>query len=128
MVVVRGRPHGRTNLVGVGRGDDRHRRLHPHDPDVLERVVGDAVVPVVQATTHPDEPHRQLVQQGAVAQELVSAHRGEGRDRVGERAQAGLSQTGGHTEHVLLSDPDVVKAVGVILGKRFERGEPKVPR
>ena len=94
--------------------------------DVLERVVGDAVVAVVEAAADADDPHRQLVQDRAVADELVRAERRERRDRVDERDEARLGEAGRDADHVLLGDADVEEAVREPLGERLEHGEAEV--
>ena len=115
-----------ARLLGVGRRDDGDAGLDAHDPRVLERVVRDAVVAVVHAAADADDAHRQLVQDRAVAHELVAAHRGERGDRVDVGRVAGLGEAGRDADHVLLGDAGVPEAVGVALGERLEHGEAEI--
>ncbi len=49
----------RRDLVAVGGHDRRDLGLQAHQADVLEREVGDAVVPVVDAASDPDDADRE---------------------------------------------------------------------
>src|SRR5207237_2016054 len=74
-----------TRLLEVRRREHRQARLHAHHGEVLERVVRGAVRPVVETAADSDDPYRQPVVHGSVADELVRPQRREGRDRVDVR-------------------------------------------
>ena len=116
----------RDDLGGVARGDHREPGLGPHQRQVLERVMGHAVVSVINSLADTDDPHREPVQYPTVADELVSAHRSEGGDRVCVRRESRLGQAGRHPHHVLLGHPGVEEAVGKPLDERLERGKAEI--
>src|SRR5205807_8859582 len=81
-----------------------------------------------ESTAYPDDPHRELVENRAVADELVRSHRRERRDRIDEGDHPGLRKPGRHTDHVLFRDADVVEAVRKALAERLEHAESEVAR
>ena len=120
------RPNRARGLGVVGGRDHGEARQRAQHGDVLERPVRDAVRAVVQPAADADDAHRQVVQHGAVADELVRAQGRERRDRVDERHVAGLGQARRHAHHVLLGDADVEEAIGVALGERLDGHEAEV--
>src|SRR5262249_1668329 len=81
---------------------------------------------VLEAATDADDAHRQVVQDGTIADELVAAERSEGHDGVDEREEAGLGKPGGQTDHVLFGDADIDKSIGEAVGKRLQRHEAEI--
>ena len=88
----------------------------------------DAVRSVVEARPDAHDAHREIVQHGAVADELVRAQGGERGDRVDERHVPRLGEARRHADHVLLGDADVDEAAGVAVGERLDGHEPEVAR
>ena len=82
--------------------------------------------PVLESAADADDADRQLVHDRAVADELVGAHRREGRDRIEERNETGFGEPGAEPHHVLLSDAHVDEATGELVGKGLERHEAEV--
>ena len=86
------------------------------------------VHPVLEPSADAHDPHGEMVQHGAVAHELVRAERRERRDRVRERDEPGLGETGGDADHVLLGHADVEEPVREPLRERLDHREAEVTR
>ncbi len=76
---------------------------------------------VGDAAADADDRHRQVVIAQIDADELVRPEQGEGRDRVGERAQPAQRHAGAHADHDLLGDAGVDKAVGELFAEAGDR-------
>ena len=83
-------------------------------------------MPVLEPAADADDPHRQMVQHGAVADELVRPERRERRDRVDEGDEPRLGEAGRDAEHVLLGDADVEEPVREPLRERLDHREAEV--
>src|SRR5690242_17700650 len=81
---------------------------------------------VIETAADRSNADRQPVENGAVADELISPQCREGRDRVHEWPKAGFRQTGRHPDHVLLGHPDVKKPFREALGEWLEHHEAEV--
>ena len=90
-------------------------------PDVLDRIVADAVVAVLEAAADTDDPDRKAVRDRPVADHLVRPQGCERPDRVAIRDESRLREAGGHADHVLLGDTNVHKSIRTRLCERFER-------
>ena len=123
---VPGGVEGRRGLLRVGGADHGEPWLQAHDADVLEGLVGRPRRPVVEGTSRPHDAHGQVVQDGAVADELVGPEGGERCDRIHEGDEPGLRQTGRQTHHVLLGHTGVEEAVRVAVGEGLDHREAQV--
>src|SRR2546423_1530813 len=124
---VPGGVEGRRRLLRIRRADHREPGLDPHDPDVLEGVMGRPRGPVVEGAARAYDAYGEVVQDRAVADELVGPEGGKRRDRIHEGDEPGLGQTGRKAHHVLLRHPGVEEAVGVTVGEGLDDREAEVP-
>ena len=89
-------------------------------------VVGRPLRAVLEAHAHSNYSHGQSMKHGTIADELVGAHRREGRNRIEERNEARFGQASSEPDHVLLGDPDIDEALWEAIGKRLECHETEV--
>ena len=55
-------PKDRGGLLVVSRGEHRHARLDPHHAHVFQAMVRRSGVAILEAPSHPDDAHGQVVQ------------------------------------------------------------------
>src|SRR5205085_9301743 len=82
--------------------------------------------PVIEGTSRPHDADGEVVQDGAVTDELVGPKGGERCDRIHEGNEARRRQTGGEAQHVLLGDAGVEEVVWMTVGKALDHREPQV--
>ena len=85
--------------------------LRSEQGHVLDPVVRGAVHAVVESAANTDDPHRQAVQDGTVANELEGPQHRETGDRVDKGNQPAIGQAGGDPNQILLGDADVDEAI-----------------
>ena len=113
-------------MRGVGRRDDRAIPCHSRIADVFDAIVARAGAAVLESAAHANDSHREIVQDGAVANELVRPEHRERDDRIAEGNESRVGQTGGNPDHVLLGDTHVVKAIGKAIAEGLERHKAEI--
>ena len=111
-----------VGLVVVGGDDHLHPRHRPHQRDVLDHLVGGAVLAERDAAVRGADPDRQLVVGDAQADLVVGAPGGEDREGGAVGALAGRGQPAGHRHHVRLGGAAVEEPVRELLAELHRLG------
>ena len=121
-VIVQQSLHRLPHLVAVAGAQNRHVGDSPHDGQVLNALVGGAVLAHGQAAVGADDLHVQARVSHAVADLLKGPAGGEHSKGVDKGLLAAGGQAGSHTNHVGLSDAHVKKAVRMSSAKVLGHG------
>ncbi len=75
---------------------------------------------VFESATYANDPNRQLVQNRAVADELIGTKGGKSAYGVYEGKESCFRQPGSKADHVLFGDAYVIEPVGVFFDERVQ--------
>ena len=106
LVALVGVDHRAVGLVVVGGDEDLHPRHRPHQRDVLDHLVGGAVLAERDAAVAGADPDRELVVGDPEPDLVVGAAGGEDREGGGVGDLAGGGEPAGDRHHVRLGGAD----------------------